>query len=210
MPDYIHEKLATYMDDAASGSATPGGGSVSALAGALATTMASMAANFTTGKKKFSEVQNEIDSLLDELSAERAKLLAEMQRDTEAYSSVSTAYAMPRSTDDEEAARRASIQEALSVAMGPPLETLGAIARSSRANRRLADIANPNLITDVGVAALLLGAAAEGAALNVDINLSGLKDKAKVAEVAAEVKDAREEVARLSSETMTLVRKAMG
>ena len=210
MPDYIDEKLARYLDDAASGDATPGGGSVSALAGALGTTMASMAANFTAGKKKFADVQDEVNSLLESLSTEREKLLAEMQNDTEAYSSVSAAYGMPRKTDDEKAARRAAIQKALVSAMGPPLETLLSIVRSSRANRRLAEIANPNLITDVGVAALLLGAAAEGAGLNVDINLSGLKDSEKVAEVAAEVKDAREEVARLSSETMALVRKAMG
>ena len=81
---YIDEPMRKYIDGASSNSPTPGGGSVSALVGALGTTMASMAANFTAGKKKFRDVEEEVKSLLEKLNGSRESLLAVMQKDTEA------------------------------------------------------------------------------------------------------------------------------
>ena len=207
MPEYIGEPMRTYMDDAASGAPTPGGGSVSSLAASLGTTMASMAANFTVGKKKFADVEEEVKGLLDALAAERAELLRQMQSDTEAYAEVGAAYGMPKKTDEEKSARREAIQGALLTAMGPPLETLRSCRRASKAVRRLADVANPNLITDVGVAAILLEASAVGAALNVKINLASMKDKATVDSVSIEVVEALEEISRLCRETVAAVAK---
>ena len=72
---YVRRPMQEYLDEAASNAPTPGGGSVSALAGALGTTMASMAANFTVGKKKYAEVEEEVKTLLAKLDAARAELL---------------------------------------------------------------------------------------------------------------------------------------
>ena len=197
---YINRPMRDYIDEAASNAATPGGGSVSALAAALGTTMASMAANFTTGKKKFAEVEGQVKELLAKLDAARSRLLGEMQRDTEAYAGVGAAYAMPKATDEEKVKRKVSIQKALEDAMAPPLEALRASVEALRATRGLLDIANPNLITDVGVAAILLEAAARGAQLNVAINLKSIKDEKLVEKTRAEVASALEEAKRLEGE----------
>jgi len=206
---YIEETLGKYITDASAGTPTPGGGSVSALAGALGTTMASMAANFTMGKKQFAAVEGEVKDLAAKIESERRRMITEMQRDTEAYAEVSKAYKMPKEPDEAKASRAAAIQKALLTAMGPPLEALRAMRRVAPAIRRLADIANPNLITDVGVAALLVEAAARGAALNVRINLAGMKDAARVEAASAEVKESLGEISRLAAEATGIVEKSL-
>ncbi len=197
---YIERPLKDYLDEAASNAPTPGGGSVSALAAALGSTMASMAANFTTGKKKYREVEPEVKELLAQLESHRDKLLDAMQLDTEAYAGVGAAYGMPKGADEEKAARREAIQKALVAAMGPPLDALRTSVEAMRVTRRLLDVANPNLITDVGVAAILLEAAARGARLNVAINLKSVKDAELVGKTAAEVKGLLDEAARIEKE----------
>jgi len=209
MPEYIEEKLAKYIDDAASNAPTPGGGSVSALAAALGNSMAAMVANFTIGKKKYADVEEQVKELLAALDVERGAMLSEMQRDTEAYAQVGAAYGMPRKTDEEKAARKEAIQKALVTAMGPPLETLRSVRRAATALKALAPIGNKNLITDIGVAALLLEAAAEGAALNVKINLAGMKDKQKVDSVSEEVREGLLEISEGCREAMAEVEKAL-
>jgi len=205
MPDrkqpYVDRPLREYLEEAASNAPTPGGGSVGALCGALGTTMASMAANFTVGKKKYKDVEPEVKELLGKLGDARARLLEATQRDTEAYAGVGAAYSLPKATDEEKAARKAAIQSALREAMCPPHEALRAAVDALRATRRLLDIANRNLITDVGVAALLLEAGARSAWLNVAINLNGIDDEALVSNTRAACEAALEETARLARET---------
>jgi formiminotetrahydrofolate cyclodeaminase len=206
---YIDRPLKDYVETAASKASTPGGGSVSALAGALGTTMASMAANFTVGKKKYADVQDSIKEQLAKLDAVRGTLLAAMQRDTEAYAEVSAAYGMPKDDDEQKKARTAAIQKALKVAMEPPLEALRAARDGIVATRRLLDIANKNLITDVGVAALLLEAGARGAYYNVAINLNGLKDAELVEKTGAECTEALAQVAGLAKEVSEGIDKSL-
>jgi len=205
MPDhkqpYVDRPLGEYLEEAASGAPTPGGGSVGALSAALGTTMASMAANFTVGKKKYRDVEPEVKELLGKLGDARTRLLEATQRDTEAYAGVGAAYSLPKASDEEKAARKAAIQSALRNAMGPPHDALLAAVDALRATRRLLDIANRNLITDVGVAALLLEAGARSAWLNVAINLNGIDDEALVSNTRAACEAALEETARLARET---------
>ena len=207
---YVDRPLSDYVDDAASGTPTPGGGSVGALAAALGTTMASMAANFTVGKKKYRDVEPEVKELLSRLEATRARLLEVTQRDTEAYASVGAAYSLAKSTDDEKTARKAAIQSALRTAMEPPHEALRAAVEALGATRRLLDIANRNLITDVGVAALLLEAGARSAWLNVAVNLNGIDDAALVENTRAACEAALEDAARLARETIEGVEATLG
>ena len=202
---YRDGSITKYLEDAAAGIPAPGGGSVSAFAGALATTMGSMAANFTVGKKKFREVEPRVKEALGELAALRAKLLELTDEDVEAYGVVSAAYGMPKGTPEERTARSAKIQEALVVAMDVPLRTVRACRDVITELAALVDIANPNLISDVGVSAILAEAALRGARLNVEINLAFLKDEELVKKTAAEVENIAEEAARTAREVVTKV-----
>ena len=199
---YRTEPLDRYVADAAAGEPTPGGGSVSAFAGALAAAMGEMAANFTTGRKKFADAQNEVQVCLAELCAAREELVQLMQQDVDAYASVSAAYAMPRQTDRQKTARKEAVQDALKGAMDVPLEAMRQCARVGLAAANLVQIANPNLITDVGVSAILAEAACAAARLNVEINLKYIRDEELVRQVRPEIdrltqqtKKCRQEVA---------------
>lgn len=209
MTDYLKASVENYLDAAAAGQPTPGGGSVSALAGALGATMAAMSGNFTVGKKKFAGVEEEVKALLETLSAARRRLADLAQKDTEAYGAVSEAFRMPRKTDEEKAARKAAVAAACREAMAVPLEAARTCREALVATRRLGEIANPNLITDVGVAALLLEAAAQGSALNVRVNLPSIGDSETAEQVKAEVDKALGECAELRRETMDVVNAAL-
>ena len=174
---YIEEPLKKYLDETASGAPTPGGGSVASLAGALGAALTSMVCNFTVGKEKYKDVEAEVAQILSEAEELRAKLLDLMVEDTQVYSEVSKAYGMPRNTPEEKEARTQAIQKALRIAMQAPLETAFCCHKIMKLNEPLLDIGNQNLISDVGVAVLLAESALRSAILNVEINLSYIKDE---------------------------------
>jgi len=209
MTDYLRGSLEGYLSAAASGEPTPGGGSVSALAGALGASMAAMAANFTVGRKQFAAVEPEVRELLGKIEDLRKRFQELAQKDTEAYGAVSAAYKLPKKTPEEKAARTAAIAAACRGAMAVPLDALRACRETLVATRRLGEIANPNLITDVGVAALLLEAAAGGSALNVAVNLTSIGDREVAGSVQNELNLAIGDCARLSKETQDLVAAAL-
>lgn len=191
---FIDGSIRDYVKQASDGVPTPGGGSVAALAGALGASMSCMAANFTLGKKKFREVEPQVREQLDCCISARDILLRLVDEDARAYAFVSAAYAMPKDTPTEKFARDAAIQDALVKAMTPPLEIIRTCRKVIDSVAELAGLANPNLISDVGVSAILIDAAVRAAKLNVDINLSGLKDSALV-------HDTREEISKALDET---------
>jgi formiminotetrahydrofolate cyclodeaminase len=174
---YRTQSLEKYLADASAGEPTPGGGSASAFAGALGAAMGCMAANFTVGRKKFERVWPRVSELLEQCERAREALLGLADADVAAYSHVSRAYAMPKETPDEKAARAAAIRDALKLAMQAPSKTFAVCAETIRAIDELADLANPNLLSDIGVAAALLLAALEGAQLNIEVNLACIKDE---------------------------------
>ena len=193
---YLRAELQKYVSDAASRKPAPGGGSVSALAGALAAAMGEMAANFTVGNEKFASVQGEIEAALGQLAQCREKLLSLMDADVEAYEAVSAAYKMPRKTPEAKAARAEAVQHAFKEAMKVPLDIMRQCARVADVSAGLADTANPNLITDVGVSAILAEAACAAAKLNVEINLKSLTDRCLAQNTAREIEDVMENTAR--------------
>jgi len=174
---YLDEPLKGYVDALASGEPTPGGGSAAALVGALGAALNSMVANFTLGREKFAAVEAEVARLLQESEALRAELQRLTQADTEAYGQYAAAQKMPRDTEEQKAARSAAMQAALKAAAAVPLAAVSACHRLLQIAAQLVDRGNPNLITDVGVAAKFALAAMECAALNVEINLIYIKDK---------------------------------
>lgn len=173
----VDRSVRDFADETSVDSPVPGGGSVSALAGALACALASMVANLTAGKKGYEAVDGEMKSLAAAAQVLKDALLKAVDDDSKAFDEVMSAMRLPKKTD-EEARRR---QEAVEAATKKAVEVPFAVLRSCGDAVDLVDAAarkgNENSISDAGVAALALRAAAAGAALNVVINLPGLADK---------------------------------
>jgi formiminotetrahydrofolate cyclodeaminase len=175
--NYRRQRLEKYLDDLAAKLPTPGGGSVVGLVGALGIALLSMVSNFTLGKEDYRQSEEEIDKILQKSEDLRDRLTELVDEDIRVYSRVSYAYRLPGKTDKEKEVRSQAIEKACKQALIVPLE----VARSCREGldlaRRLVEIGNVKLVSDVGVAAGLLEAALKGAELNVKINLKVIKDR---------------------------------
>jgi formiminotetrahydrofolate cyclodeaminase len=198
---YSSEPLQVYLDDAASKKPAPGGGSVSACAGALGAALVGMVCNLTRGREKFADVEAEMTTLVEASEAARRRLEQLLQEDTTAYNGVIAAYKMPKETEEEQAARTAAIQAGLIVAADVPLEICRVAVEVCRLAKVAAGIGNPQAVTDAGIGAILGEAAVVGAALNVTINLGSIKDEAYVAKAAAEIDEIQAAAAALRTET---------
>jgi formiminotetrahydrofolate cyclodeaminase len=172
--------------------------------------MASMAANFTVGKAKYADVEVEIRAILEKLETYRNELLKCVDDDAAAFSGIGDAYKMPKSTDGEKAARSASIQQALAAAMDVPLRAMRAAVGALGELPRLAEISNKNLISDTGVAAIMLEAATRSAYLNVLINVNSLKNETAVASAKNETAELLKRAAEFSGQTTELVMEGIG
>jgi len=202
---YHSKPLVRYLEDAAAAKATPGGGSVAAMAGALASTMASMAAGFTAGREKFKHVQTEIEAALARLADLRDRLLDLADKDMDAYEKIMAAYRLPKETNEQKKARSAAIRDATENSLAVVEAVLDACREILVVTRRLADIANPNLISDVGVAAELALGAAHASRINTEVNLRGLGDEADAAAIRERVEEALADSECLAEETRTAV-----
>jgi len=177
--------VSDFIDSVASDSPAPGGGSVSALAGALGAALTAMVCHLTIGKKKYEDVQAEMIGLLGQADELKARLTSLIDQDTEAFNRVMEAFGMPRTTEAEKERRSTAIQEATKQATLVPLEVMKLAERALTLAKSVAEKGNVNSISDAGVAGLMLRAACEGAALNVRINLATLNDGQFVAETRA-------------------------
>ena len=184
---YLDVTLRSYIEHAGAAQPTPGGGSVCALVGALGVSMGQMAANFTVGREKFKAVENRVRADLGQLDEGLRVLLAAVDRDSESYCAVSKAYAMVASTAEDKKARTEAIQDALRAAMKPPLEVCRRCYELLKVVQDLREVANPNLLSDVAVCAVMLQAALEGAKINVMVNLAPLKDQETVDQIKEEI-----------------------
>jgi formiminotetrahydrofolate cyclodeaminase len=164
------------LDELAGSSATPGGGSAAALAGAIGAALLSMVCNLTIGKKQFVAVEDELRGVLEEAEALRHQLTNLADADTRAFDQVMAAYRRPKETKEEQASRQAAIQRALQGATQVPLETAAACAAIIKLTAQVIAKVNPNALSDAGTAALLAEAGLRGAQLNVGINLGSIHD----------------------------------
>jgi methenyltetrahydrofolate cyclohydrolase len=201
---YSTEPLQVYLDDAAANKPAPGGGSVSACAGALGAALVSMVCNLTRGRDKFAEVEAEMTTLVAASEAARTRLEQLLQEDTTAYNGVITAYKMPKETAAEQAARSQAIQDGLIIAADVPLEICRVALEVCRLSKVAAGLGNPQAVTDAGIGAILGEAAVVGAALNVRINLGSIKDAGYVRRAAAEIDALQAEAAALRAETYAI------
>ena len=168
--------VSKFLDELASNSAAPGGGSVAALAGALASALTSMVCSLTIGKKKYLQVEGEMKGVLARSEDLRKRFTALIDVDTNAFNKVMEAYGLPKDGDDQRALRSAAIQEATKEAALVPLEVMKHAIDAMALAKTVAGRGNLNSVSDAGVSALMLHAACEGAALNVEINLNSIND----------------------------------
>ena len=187
MGDYKNERLEKYLDDLAAKLPAPGGGSVVALVGALGVGLLSMVSNFTLGKEKYKRSEEEIKKILRRSEDLRKKLTELVDEDIRVYDRVSSAYKLPRITDKEREVRSKAIEKACKQALTVPMEVARYCVEGLDLARRLVEIGNVRLVSDVGVAAGLLEAALKGAELNVKINLKVIEDKNFIEEKIKEV-----------------------
>ena len=169
-------RLAEYVAAVAAGTATPGGGSVAAVVGALAAALGEMVTNLTPGRDKGYGAATELRAARDQLTALRETLLAAAAADEAAYEGYRQASALPRASEAEQATRSAAVQEALIVATEEPLRVAQAAMEVARLMETVAAGGNPHLRTDAALGALLAEAALRGALLNVRGNAPRLRD----------------------------------
>ncbi|MEL5894558.1 cyclodeaminase/cyclohydrolase family protein [Bacteroides sp. GD17] len=175
-----------FLNKVAGSDPVPGGGSIAALNGAIASALAAMVANLTIGKKGY-EPHEELMRYISEVAMrQKDTFVADIDRDSEAYDGVFACFKMPKATDEEKAARSAAIQEATKHAALVPMQ----VARNAyELMPIIADVArlgNRNAVTDACVAMMSARSAVLGALMNVRINLGSLKDKEFVAKLQAE------------------------
>ena len=171
-------KTAGFVDLLASDAPAPGGGSAAALEGALGAALTAMVCGLTVGKKKYAEFQELAEEAQKKATDLKARFVDVMDRDTEAFNVVSAAFGMPKATDEEKAARSAAIQEGLKGCTKTPFEMMELAVETLELTASILGKSNDSAASDLGVSALSLRAAIQGAWLNVLINIGSLKDTA--------------------------------
>ena len=170
-------KTAEFVDLLASDAPAPGGGSAAALEGALGAALTAMVCGLTVGKKKYAEYQELAQSAQAKATDLKARFVDVMDRDTEAFNVVSAAFGMPKETDEEKAARSAAIQKGLEGCTKTPFEMMELAVETLELTASILGKSNDSAASDLGVSALSLRAAIQGAWLNVLINIGSLKNK---------------------------------
>jgi formiminotetrahydrofolate cyclodeaminase len=189
MPRFADRTVADFLDNLASAEPTPGGGTASAIAGAMGAALLMMVAGLPRTRGNTDEERAVLQETRTALSAIRDRLSALADADAGAFEQVMAAYRLPKATDEEKASRRQAIQAALASATDSPLDTLKQAAAAAHAGLVVATHGNRSAASDVRVAFELLEAAAAGAAANVETNLVGLEDEAYRMTTAAAVLD---------------------
>lgn len=177
---FAEQPITDFIDDVAAGNATPGGGSVAAIAGAAGAALEEMVCNLTIGREEFAEVEADLSEAHEELTAHRVRLLELADEDSAAFEAVMDAYQTP-----EDEGRAQAIQDASKLATEVPLETAEECLAVLERAVLITDEGNPNAVTDGGTGAHLTYAALQAALNNVAVNLGTIEDEAFVEETAA-------------------------
>ena len=180
---FKEESLKAFLDELASDSPAPGGGSAAGLAGALGAALVSMVASLTVSSEKYRDKWEQMGDMIKESEQLRGRFLELMEDDAEAFKSYIAALKMPKNTDIEKSSRREAISAAAKRITEVPLATLALSADVASLALKAAELGNPNAVSDAGSAALMAEVAGKAAAYNVRINLPSLKDEQFASEV---------------------------
>jgi len=198
-------KIKEFINELASSSPAPGGGSVAALVGSLGAALSSMVCNLTIYKEKYSDVQDEIKEILKKSEKLRKKLIKLIDEDTEAFNDVMKAFKMPKETDEQKKKRSIAIQEGYKKATSIPLDTSKTCEEILDLSMIVAKKGNQNSITDSAVSAIMARSAVESAILNVKINLGSIKDDKFVNNINSEIENLQKSSERKEKEILKIV-----
>ena len=176
MADSMTATVSELLDRFASSAPLPGGGSAAALTGALGVSLLLMVAGMAKTRTGAPQESADLTVVAERLRPLRDTLTALIDDDSIAYQAVMTAYRLPRQSDDELTTRRRAIESAMQGATAMPLRTMRACQEALRHATAIVRFGNPNAVTDAAVGMRLLLAALESAAMNVEVNLPGVKD----------------------------------
>ena len=199
-----------FAEETASESPAPGGGSIAAYMGALGAALGTMVANLSAHKPGWDDRWEEFSDWAERGQTLMQELLHLVDEDTAAFNRIMAVFAMPKSTDEERAARSAALQEATLYATEVPLRTMRTAMEVFPIVRTMAAEGNPNSVSDAGVGALAARSAVYGARLNVRINAAGLKDRTKAEALVGEADELAARASELEAEVLELVEQKIG
>jgi len=206
----VDMNLIAFADETASESPAPGGGSISAYVGALGISLATMVANLSSHKTGWDARWKEFSDWAEKGQQIKDSLLNLVDEDTYAFNKIMNAFGLPKTTDSEKAARTLAIQEATKFAIEIPFKVMELSLQSMEIIKAMAEIGNPNSVSDAGVGALCARSAVMGAFMNVRINASGYSDKTYVDAVISRGKTVESKAIELEAEILKIVNEKIG
>jgi glutamate formiminotransferase/formiminotetrahydrofolate cyclodeaminase len=206
----VKMNLREFCNETLSDSPAPGGGSVAALMGALGASLGGMVANLSAGKRGWDDKLEYFSDWAVKAQQLKDELLSLVDEDTAAFNRVMDAFALPKESAEEKAARSRAIQDATKYAAEVPLKVMETASKSYALLGEMAGKGNPASISDVGVGALATRACIEGAALNVRINLGQLKDEKFITALANKVQEISESSDTQSKKVSEIVESKLG
>ena len=206
----VNMTLTDFADETASESPAPGGGSISAYVGALGVSLATMVANLSSHKKGWDDRWEEFSNWAEKGEQYKNELVKLVDADTKAFNQIMSAFGLPKSTNEEKAVRSKAIQEATKFAIEIPFRVMQVSYDSMEVIKAMAEIGNPNSISDAGVGALCARSAVMGAFMNVRINASGYDDKTFVTDVLNRGREIENKTIALEAEILKTIDGKLG
>jgi len=201
----VKMNLTDFANETASESPAPGGGSISAYMGALGSALSGMVANLSSHKRGWDDRWEEFSNWAEKAKAIQDQLIKLVDEDTNAFNLIMNAFGLPKGTDEEKAARQKAIQDATKYAIEVPYRTLELCYESMHVAKAMAEIGNPNSVTDAGVGALAARSGVIGALLNMKINAADLEDKKFAEEIVAKGEKIQKQAIDLETEILAIV-----
>jgi len=206
----VDMNLTEFADETASESPAPGGGSISAYVGALGVSLGTMVANLSSHKRGWDDRWEEFSVWAEKGKALKDELLFLVDEDTRAFNKIMDAFGFPKGTDAEKKARLDAIEDASKYAMEIPFKVMQKSLESMEVMKAMAEIGNPNSVSDAGVGAICARTAVRGAFMNVRINASGLNDKDFVSKLIEEGATIEAKALELENEIVKIVDEKIG
>ncbi|RLD66671.1 MAG: glutamate formimidoyltransferase [Bacteroidetes bacterium] len=201
----INMTLTGFVEETASESPAPGGGSIAAYMGAMGSALGTMVANLSSHKRGWDDRWEEFSKWAEKGKYYHDQLLRMVDEDTNAFNLIMDAFGLPKKTDEDKAARKQAIQDATKYAIDVPFKTMELCHGSMEVMKAMAEFGNPNSVTDAGVGALAAMAGVRGAFLNVKINTADLDDKEFVNDILARGKNIEVRAFALEQEILAVV-----
>jgi len=202
--------LSGFADETASESPAPGGGSIAAYVGALGAALATMVANLSSHKKGWDERWEEFSEWAEKGEYYKNELVKLVDADTKAFNQIMNAFALPKATAEEKTARSKAIQDATKFAIEIPFKVMQAAHAGMDVIKAMAEIGNPNSVSDAGVGALCARSAVMGAFMNVRINAAGYDDKIFVDDIIARGKEIENKTIAMEADILKIVNEKIG